>query len=549
MEIDLMVLVPLVAILATIYYYITKDNKYFHDKPIPSMATEPLFGSTRRLVMKQTSFHDFIIEIYNKYPLVKVFGMLDTMQRVFVVRDPELIKRIGVKDFDYFANHRPAFGNNENSHNTALFSKTLVALNDQKWRDMRATLSPAFTGSKMRQMFELIVECSTNMVKYYKEEIHKSGVKSREHEMKDVFTRFANDVIATCAFGIKVDSLKNADNDFYVNGKKMLAFNRPYAMIKLIGLRLVPKLMNWLDLDLFDREQRNYFTEIIRDTLKTREAHAIVRPDMVNLLMQARKGALKQQREVEERNEVKGFATVEEADMEQTSKSLQMTELEMVVQCLIFFLAGFDTVSTCLTFLAYELSINKDVQDKLYEEIRATSKSLDGKSLTYDALQGMQYMDMVVSEALRMWSPAPSTDRLCVRDYVVDDGDRLKFTIDKGTAIFIPIAGLHHDPQYYPNPSKFDPERFSEENRDKIDPNAYLPFGIGPRNCIGSRFALMEVKAIIYYMLQEFSFEPTPNTQIPLRLEKGLANICGMHSEKGVFLEFRPRNNDIGVSI
>ncbi|XP_049294620.1 probable cytochrome P450 9f2 [Anopheles funestus] len=542
MEIDLMVLVPLLGLFGIIYYYLTKNNKYFHDKPIPSMATEPLFGSTRRLLLKKTSFHEFMISIYNKYPLVKVFGMMDTLQPVFVVRDPELIKRIAVKDFDHFVNHRPVFGNDENPHNTALFGKTLVALNDQKWRDMRATLSPAFTGSKMRQMFELIVECSTNMAKHYKDEIHKNGSSSREHEMKDVFTRYANDVIATCAFGIKVDSLKNADNDFYVNGKKMMSFNRPHVMFKLLGFRIVPKLMSWFSLDLFDREHRDYFTEIIRDTLKTREAHGIVRPDMVNLLMQARKGTIKrEQRETEDREEVKGFATVEESDVGQTGKGLQMTELEMVAQCLIFFLAGFDTVSTCLTFLAYELTVNKDAQDKLYEEIRATSKSLGGSSLTYEALQGMQYMDMVVSEALRMWSPAPSTDRMCVRDYVVDDGDRLKFTIDKGTAIFIPIAGLHHDPQYYPNPNKFDPERFSEQNREKINPNAYLPFGIGPRNCIGSRFALMEVKAIIYYMLQEFSFEPTPNTQIPLRLAKGFA---GMRSEKGVFVEFRPRKKD-----
>ena len=71
MEISLMVLVPLVAILGFIYHYITKGNKYFHDKPIPSLAAEPLFGSTRRLMMKQTSFHDFVISIYNKYPLVK----------------------------------------------------------------------------------------------------------------------------------------------------------------------------------------------------------------------------------------------------------------------------------------------------------------------------------------------------------------------------------------------------------------------------------------------------------------------------------------------
>uniref|UniRef100_A0A182US72 Uncharacterized protein n=1 Tax=Anopheles merus TaxID=30066 RepID=A0A182US72_ANOME len=217
MEIDLTVLVPLVAILGLIYHYITKGNKYFHEKPIPSLATEPLFGSTRRLLLKKTSFTDFVISIYNKYPLVKVFGMMDTMLPMFVVRDPELIKRITVKDFDYFMNHRPVFGNNDNPHSTALFGKTLVSLNDQKWRDMRATLSPAFTGSKMRQMFELIVECSSNMAQYYKEQIRSNGAGSREHEMKDVFTRYANDVIATCAFGIKVDSLKNAENDFFVN--------------------------------------------------------------------------------------------------------------------------------------------------------------------------------------------------------------------------------------------------------------------------------------------------------------------------------------------
>ncbi|XP_053679513.1 probable cytochrome P450 9f2 [Anopheles nili] len=539
MEIDLMLLMPLVAILAAVYFYITKDNKYFHEKPIPSMAVEPLFGSSRRLMLKKTSFHEFIVDIYNKFPLVKVFGMMDITTRVFVVRDPELIKRIGVKDFDYFVNHRPVFGNSEDTHTTALFGKTLIALNDQRWRDMRATLSPAFTGSKMRQMFDLIVECSTNMVKYYRNEIRTAG-GTKEQEMKDVFTRFANDVIATCAFGIKVDSLRNADNDFYLNGKKMMMFNRPIVMVKLIAFRVVPKLMSWLNIDLFDREQSAYFTEIIRDTVRTRDAHGIVRPDMVNLLMQARKGALKQQRETEDREEVKGFATVEESEVgrQQPSKGIPMTELEMVAQCLIFFLAGFDTVSTCLTFLAYELTVNREVQDRLYEEIRATSESLGGGPLTYDAVQGMQYMDMVVSEALRMWPPAPSTDRLCVRDYVVDDGDRLKFTMDKGTSVFIPISGLHHDPQYFPNPSKFDPERFSEANREKINPSTYLPFGIGPRNCIGSRFALMEVKSIIYYMLQEFSFERTPNTQVPLRLAKGFA---GMRSEKGVFVEFRPR--------
>ncbi|XP_053680546.1 probable cytochrome P450 9f2 [Anopheles nili] len=540
MEINLIwVFMPIVSFLAVVYWYITRNDKYFHDKPIPWLAAEFLFGSSRRLLLKKISFHEFIIDIYNKFPLVKVFGMMETMKPTFVVRDPELIKRIGVRDFEYFMNHRPIFGSSEDRHSTALFGKTLVWLNGQRWRDMREKLSPAFTSCKMRQMFDLIVECSTNMVEFYQSEIRNTKVP-QEHEMKDVFTRFAADVIATCAFGIKVDSLRNPYNDFYLNGKKMMMLNRPIVLAKMIGFRVVPKLMSWLNLDLFDREQNAYFTEIMRETVRTREALGIVRPDMVNLLMQARRGGLKQQRETEDREEVKGFATVEEfvVDQSETDKSMPMTEQEMVAQCLLFFLAGFDTVSTCLAFLVFELTINREVQDRLYEEICATSVSLGGSPLTYDVMQGMRYMDMVVSEVLRMWPPASATDRLCVRDYVLNDGDRLKFTIDKGTVVFIPISGLHHDPQYFPNPSKFDPERFSEANREKINPSTYLPFGIGPRNCIGSRFALMEVKSIIYYMLQEFSFERTPNTQVPLRLAKGFS---GIRSEKGVFVEFRPR--------
>ncbi|KFB49798.1 AGAP012296-PA-like protein [Anopheles sinensis] len=502
MEIDLVYLVPFLAMLYIVYHYITKDNNYFHDKPIPSLVAQPLFGSTLQLVRKKMSLHEFMIAIYNKYPLVKVFGMHDLTTPVFVVRDPELIKRIGVKDFEYFINHRPIFGSSDNNNSHSLFDRTLFGLKDQKWRDMRATLSPAFTGSKMRQMFELVGECCESMVKFYKDEVRTKG-GSQEYEMKDVFTRFANDVIATCAFGIKVDSLRNAENDFYENGIQMSKFQRP-------------------------------------NTVRTRKANGIVRHDMVHLLMQARKGVLKHQKETKEEEEMKGFATVEESEVGrvQVSKGTEMSELEMVAQCVIFFIAGFDAVSTCLTFLVHELTVNREVQDKLYEEIRHTTESLAGSPLTYDAVQKMQYLDMVVSESLRMWSPNPSTDRLCVRDYVLDDGESLKFTIDKDTVVFFPIAGLHHDPKYFPNPGKFDPERFSPENRDKIHPGTYLPFGIGPRNCIGSRFALMEVKAIIYYMLKEFTLEKTPNTQVPLQLGKGFA---GMRSEKGVFVELRPR--------
>lgn len=104
--------------------------------------------------------------------------------------------------------------------------------------------------------------------------------------------------------------------------------------------------------------------------------------------------------------------------------------------------------------------------------------------------------------------------------------------------VWIPIYGIHHDPTYFPNPDKFDPERFSDENKHNIQPGTYLPFGIGPRNCIGSRFALMEIKTMMYFLVLHFSIEKNEKTQIPLKLKKTPFAIA---VENGVQLEFRPR--------
>lgn len=104
--------------------------------------------------------------------------------------------------------------------------------------------------------------------------------------------------------------------------------------------------------------------------------------------------------------------------------------------------------------------------------------------------------------------------------------------------VLIPIWSLHHDSRYFPEPEKFDPDRFSEDNRGTVDPNTYMPFGVGPRSCIGSRFALMEIKAIFYYILLNFSLEVTEKTQIPLQLEK---HPLAVKPEKGVWVELKPR--------
>lgn len=155
------------------------------------------------------------------------------------------------------------------------------------------------------------------------------------------------------------------------------------------------------------------------------------------------------------------------------------------MKAFIFFIAGFDTTSTVLSLLTYELSLNPGIQQKLMDEIDETERELDGKRISYETLQQMKYMDQVVSEGLRKWPVTGLVDRYCVSDYVCELDNGAQYHFEKGVGFMVPIYGFHHDPKYFPQPEQFDPERFSDENKHKIVPGTYIPFGIGPRNCIG----------------------------------------------------------------
>lgn len=405
--------------------------------------------------------------------------MFDGRIPFYFIRDPDIIKQLAVKDFDNFEDHRSFIDENTDR----LFGNSLFMLKGEKWRDMRATLSPAFTGSKMRQMFELVSECAVDMATHFKE--LAAGGKEVHCEMKELFSRYANDVIATSAFGIRVNSFKDKDNDFYKAGIAFTNINSPLSIMRLLFLRLIPSVMKMLDIQLLTQSLQVFFRTMVLGNIKTREENGIIRPDMINILMQVKKGGTDKLTDDEEKHSNSdGFATVEESTIGKRTVKRNWNDDEIVAQCFLFFAAGFDTSSTLLSFLGYELAVNLDIQQKLYEEIREMNKVLEGKILNYDLLQKMQYMDMVISETLRKWPPAGLTDRVCVKDYLYDDGT-FKFTIEKGRAFWIPIYSLHHDPNYFPNPDKFDPERFGDENKNNIQPGTYAPFGIGPRNCIG----------------------------------------------------------------
>lgn len=159
--------------------------------------------------------------------------------------------------------------------------------------------------------------------------------------------------------------------------------------------------------------------------------------------------------------------------------------------------------------------------------------------MSYEKLNKMKYLDMVVSEGFRKWPPITGTDRICNKDFLMESKDGTNVVIKSGEGVFIPIYNIHRDPENYPNPSKFDPERFSDENKDFIKQCSYMPFGLGPRNCIGSRFALMQIKTVLFNLISKFSIETSENTQNPIKLKKN--NVGALYPEIGIFVKLKLR--------
>uniref|UniRef100_T1H172 Cytochrome P450 n=1 Tax=Megaselia scalaris TaxID=36166 RepID=T1H172_MEGSC len=284
--------------------------------------------------------------------------------------------------------------------------------------------------------------------------------------------------------------------------------------MKFILYQICKPLAKLLKLELFDGETMEFFMKLVLDAMKYRKEHKIVRNDMINMLMEAR-----------------GMG-VDDNPVENLKSQQDWTDIEIVAQCFLFFLAGFETTATVLSFTAHEIMENPDVQNKLLQEIQDVKESLGEEPLTFEVLNGMNYLDQVVSESMRKWPPAPGTDRLCTKDITFEnpdglgnvylkEGESLFIPIAEGESLFIPIAGLHRDPKYFENPNVFDPERFSEENKHSIQPFTYMPFGVGPRSCIGNRLALMEAKTMLFYLIDKFELLPSEKSTIPLDLTGG----------------------------
>ncbi|KAJ8973165.1 hypothetical protein NQ317_007506 [Molorchus minor] len=567
-----MLLIILGVLTLVIGYYIRKTYSYWTRLGVQQGFVVPIFGDSWQMILGRHSFADLVRYAYYKCPGTKYSGMYSFHVPLLIVKDPELLKKIAVKDFDHFTDHMNVLPDDIDP----MWSKNLFVLRGKKWREMRSLLSPTFTSSKIKMMFVLMVECAENLVQHFS----KQEGDILTVEMKDAYTRCTNDIIASAAFGIKVDSLKEPNNEFYVMGKKSTSINSFSKTVQVVICSLWPRLYKLTNMKFFGDDVRNFFRRVIDETIKDRKEKGVVRADMVQLLMQARKETPDQ-----DENDVidTGFAVAREIKTDKEygirnkeygwdrygrglysprrparlptrsrqcrgvctctpfgwliRKKTQIKELtneDITAQGLIFFFAGFDSVAGLMCFASYELAVNQDIQNRLRMEIRDTLEEFDG-TITYEGILKMKYMDMVVSETLRKWPNAVAIDRVCTKPYTIPPAtpNEKPVHLKEGVNIWIPIFAIHRDPQYYPDPDRFDPERFNDENKGDIKPYTYMPFGLGPRNCIGSRFGLLETKIVLFNVLLHFELVPVEKTVIPLKISKGTFQL---NSEGGLWL-------------
>ncbi|XP_046466088.1 probable cytochrome P450 6a14 [Neodiprion pinetum] len=312
----------------------------------------------------------------------------------------------------------------------------------------------------MKQMFFTVQECSVKMVEFV-----SPRAKNREFvEVEDHVARFSTDVIASVAFGIQCNSIENPDAEFREYGRRFL---RPKP-IRNVLLMLAPFWLNGLGFSGTDADVTKFFISAFTETVKYRTANNVARKDFLDLIIQLmNKGYIE--------NDDKKLSQLSEFD------SQKITALEGAAQAFVFWLAGFETSSSTVTNCLYELALHQDIQDKVAEEANRVLGEFGGMS--YNGVKEMRYLYKVVSETLRKYPAVPILNRECTAEI---DLPETGLHVEKGTAIIVPVYGLHNDPEIYPDPEKFDPERFTEEKIASRHPYAYLPFGEGPRNCIGA---------------------------------------------------------------
>lgn len=230
----------------------------------------------------------------------------------------------------------------------------------------------------MKMMFDTMMECSRNLQNVVEEHARFN----KPIDCKDILERFTIDLIGNVGFGIESNSLKYPDSEFRKQGLKILQFTYKEKLKFFIFMVLPTWLVRKLGFTMLTQDAQSFFINLVTQTVKHREENNVFRQDFMHLLLQ-----------------LKNFGRVnniKETTVINKSHTVQgLTLNEMAAQCFVFYLAGYETSATAMTFALIECAQNMEIQDKAREEIWRVLKKYDNK-MTYEAMMEMDYVEKII---------------------------------------------------------------------------------------------------------------------------------------------------------
>ncbi|XP_065094830.1 cytochrome P450 6A1-like [Ochlerotatus camptorhynchus] len=489
----LLLLAAIVLLFKWIYTHFRTRYRFWKEHNVPHLEPRFPVGNAGDTLKSTIHFAHIMDDLYRQLKKYGDYaGIYFFRDPVLVVLSPEFAKTVLVKDFNYFMD-RGVYSNEKDDP----LSANLFFMEGHRWRKLRAKLTPTFTTGKLKAMFHTILAVGEHFDAF----LNDYTAKKDEVEIKDLLARFTTDIIGSCAFGIDCNSLENPNSKFREMGKRMINFPKLKAL-KIFFAMMFRKQARWLGIRFNDEDVSEFFFGVVRDTIRYREENGVQRKDFMQLLIELKnKGYMEGDSE----------GLVEEVGNGRLEK---LTFEEIAAQAFVFFFAGFETSATTMTFALHLLASNQEVQEQGRKCVTEVLERHDGK-FSYEALLEMNYIDCIIQETLRIYPPVATIHRMTTKPYKLPNGS----VLPEGIGVVIPNLAFHRDPELFPEPMQFRPERFFEAEKEKRHNFSHLPFGEGPRVCIGMRFGLLQTRMGIAMLLKNFHFRLCSKSDVPLKTD------------------------------
>lgn len=489
---------------------------YFERIGVPTPPHNFLFGNLKQL--RENKNESVQCQEWTKQ-YGRTYGIFEGHVPVLVTSDLDIVQEVFIKQFNNFSARK------KTPLQTADDSpiKSLLQATKGRWKRMRLIMNPTFSGAKLKEMGPLIVTCTDRLINQLNE---NSDI---EINISSYLKRFTMDTIWNCAFGLDIDLQNDPDNLYLRNCEsffRLTAYPGFFSYLSLLFIEMnsffvpIHTLIEKIKTLIFGtgNEPRQWLYNKVGYILTRRQNENINRRDYMQLLLEAQDESVSRMHD-----------KVDLKDLTNVSLEKKLTKEEVLTNLVTFMLAGYETTSTALSYCMFVLATNQEEQKKVREEIDANFSELNSKANT-ENVKDLEYLDNFIKEVMRFY-PIARSIRRCVNETTIK-GIKIK----PGMCVRADQLTIHFDSELWgpTDPNIFDPSR----HQKKRNPLGYLAFGAGPRNCIGMKFALVEMKLALVNLLTNFEIFPSENTPKTLELIEGLVR----SPKHGVPVMFKKRN-------